>query len=783
MHFLVLLPLTLLVALVGWLIASSPQIGEYVLHVSDVRGYGDKYRLAWQVGTHVLAYAFLCFALVGTVRTISDPIPTKKPRFWRLLQIYLEILFVAVPSLALIYICTKALIKTQDVANPLLLLTAIAVSLCGLFLTVLVTATRRPLDFFRSTIRPLSITKVDIVGLLVFSVIAAGIAMFVTQPVATAAFVGIFPVLFLSSAVALLMVAAIFGRDSWPVPVLSALVSTILALHLVDQLFPPAEFRYRANKVTPTAAGTPLPKDVIKARGVMELRPAFRAWLEHRRPIIEAFRKQNKTFPVFIVAAQGGGIYAAYHPSLTLARLYDSCPEFARHLFGISSVSGGGVGSALFAELLRGQKDEMSALPGTCTPRPEKLAPKVEAFFSPGDFLSPIFASAFILDIPSLFIPQLRFGLDRATALEYGLEAAWRRLELATSEGLAAPFYGRWKPDGQIPALFLAATGVNYGVPVIISDVHFARTSSIAAQTALMRMWVMRQSRGEDNKGSMPVVLKHVFDKKADLDKEPRGGAIANILDFRPDLSIATSTAIVLSARFPYVSPPASVQENKAIDKKANALYNNTEVMELIDGGLYDNSGGTVAVGILRSLESYLEVYEEVKEFKNDIKFHLIQFTDKPAQRHGTSSERGHFQLVTPLIAFNAVRLARGAQLADMSTLKRSWPHRIYLSDEWYRSASLNWLLSDRTKREIEIRSGGTVDPKDWLCCLLKAKGNDRRWVQVPLVASEVAELKKYPTHVSVEPFVPNAGTLERLIKLVKEGDDPLPPEAQKQAP
>ena len=33
--------------------------------------------------------------------------------------------------------------------------------------------------------------------------------------------------------------------------------------------------------------------------------------------------------------------------------------------------------------------------------------------------------------------------------------------------GLEANFYGRWKPDGPVPGLFLGTTGVNSGVPVL----------------------------------------------------------------------------------------------------------------------------------------------------------------------------------------------------------------------------------------------------------------------------------------------------------------------------
>ena len=46
----------------------------------------------------------------------------------------------------------------------------------------------------------------------------------------------------------------------------------------------------------------------------------------------------------------------------------------------------------------------------------------------------------------------------------------------------------------------------------------------------------------------------------------PRNSVIANILDFRPDLQMAISTAVALSARFPYVTPPANIKRSDKIE-------------------------------------------------------------------------------------------------------------------------------------------------------------------------------------------------------------------------
>src|SRR5262249_53572571 len=76
----------------------------------------------------------------------------------------------------------------------------------------------------------------------------------------------------------------------------------------------------------------------------------FKNWLE-KRPDKENYR--DSAYPVYVVSAQGGGMYAAYQTAIFLARLQDLCPSFRHHLFAISSVSGGSVGSATFVAALR----------------------------------------------------------------------------------------------------------------------------------------------------------------------------------------------------------------------------------------------------------------------------------------------------------------------------------------------------------------------------------------------------------------------------------------------
>ena len=680
--------------------------------------------------------------------------------------------------------------------SPSVLLTlSAAIGAVGLAASVsAVVLAKRPLELFQSTLSPLSITLSDFIAALALAASIAFGASLIWSPVEAATFLGMFPALFLVSSVALIVVAAIFARGSSPVAIISVAISAMVVMHSVDFLTPTREFRYR-SELPPSLKAEKGPltiRAVEQARGTVDLRTSFLAWLQVRRPAIEAYKKKGKTYPVLVVAAQGGGVYAGYHSALSLARLYDSCPEIVNHMFVLSGVSGGALGSAVFAELVRSVPEALRPKPGEvaegCNPRPgaPKLEAKVKEFFA-ADFLSPVVDSALLFDLPSLLVPWLRFGMDRAYALEYAFEDAWQKIAKTKSAqrgkgppppyGLEADFYGRWTPDGPVPALFLGTTGVNSGVPVLVSQIKWAQGQGLR---------LPRDMSEED---------REELSRRAQAQEDRTGNSlIANILDFRPDLQMSVSTAVALSARFPYVTPPANIKRSGKIEP-APGFYNDITVLELLDGAYFDNSGAWAAIDLLDDLERYLRPrrssrpqYEGFKEFSQDIRLHLLRFTDRPAQRQAAAEKDEHFELLTPLIAFNSVRSARGAQLRDVTDLDRTKQTLFYLSDPWF-TPSLNWLLSRDTKVKIELRSNGEAKAEYEVCCLMKrppssapdsAPGDRRRKRsrsdEILLVAKweEVQKLKDLPPW-EVMKFVPNnAIAFETVLKLIKEGDEKI---------
>ena len=88
-------------------------------------------------------------------------------------------------------------------------------------------------------------------------------------------------------------------------------------------------------------------KDLFNAAGPQL---AFEQWYSSRKDL-DFFANAKKPYPIFIIAAQGGGVYAASQAALFLSRMQDRCPNFSQHVFAISSVSGGSIGSAFFASV------------------------------------------------------------------------------------------------------------------------------------------------------------------------------------------------------------------------------------------------------------------------------------------------------------------------------------------------------------------------------------------------------------------------------------------------
>lgn len=295
----------------------------------------------------------------------------------------------------------------------------------------------------------------------------------------------------------------------------------------------------------------------------------FQEWLRTRADR-EFFKSRDEEYPVYIVAAQGGGLYAAQHVALALARLQDRCPGFAQHVFAISGVSGGSLGSAVFSSLVR-EKAQPVTEPGC------RFGVQPEGWFEENtreilghDFLAPLTAAGFFPDFVQRMIPYPIAGFDRARALEASFESAWASaVPESKSNPFSESFYRHWKPSGISPALVLNATQVKTGGRVAIAPFRFYQQPTL----------------------KLPTINSMI---KAD---------------------IALSTAVGISARFPWVLPPASWRRG------------DLEQYRFVDGGYFESSGIDTAHDLVNLLEDYITRLRESGQLDMKVRINLIILT------------------------------------------------------------------------------------------------------------------------------------------------------------
>jgi hypothetical protein len=263
--------------------------------------------------------------------------------------------------------------------------------------------------------------------------------------VAIPRYLGAIAILYTSLSIFTVFASSIFlFATNTGVPLLSLLLVGALAL---------ASFRINDNHAVRLLAGA-------GESSLPDLHQSFEAWLdqEGRREAIEASDANNK-WPIYVVSAQGGGIYAAYHSAKALALLSAEVPTFPDHLFALSGVSGGSVGTTLYANALH------QATSGA------DLVERIDQAFEQ-DHLSTVLASMLFQDATQRFYPVPVPAWDRALGLELSFSDAGGRTPAPVS--LEGSFYS----NPQAPFLVLTTTEVESGRRLLLSPFQFDSDST-----------------------------------------------------------------------------------------------------------------------------------------------------------------------------------------------------------------------------------------------------------------------------------------------------------------
>jgi hypothetical protein len=429
--------------------------------------------------------------------------------------------------------------------------------------------------------------------------------------------------------------------------------------------------------------------DAQAVRQMREPRTLFAQWLA-KRADLPAYRKANRRYPVFIVAAEGGGIYATAAATIFLSRLQDRCPNFAQHVFAVSGVSGGAIGAALFHSLIAQQGPVASA---GCTGGSGRGTLETQAKdIVVEDHLSPLFGEA----IPDL----VGLPVDRSRALEKSFvrSAKHHAARIGSHERLGARFDEHWSAGSAAPALVLNATSVETGYRVAFSPFSF--------------------------RGQADRTLFSFSDE--DQARDPKLTVIG---------------AAVVSARFPGILPAYSFRRPPQTPGQPAGLIN------FVDGAYADGSGAETALSLYRAIKDTADKAEV------DVRVILLTSETPPPDLNSEVGTEARDLLapvytllnVRDLLALQAVTRAlaeldphiggRGAPQAtpagtDGSQDVGQWRAAVITLDQRFFDLPLGWMISRTTHGVVSLMVG-----RPELCAPAKAKrpqAGDRRDLFIP---------------------------------------------------
>lgn len=377
-------------------------------------------------------------------------------------------------------------------------------------------------------------------------------------------------------------------------------------------------------------------------------------WLNKSKEVYK-----DKKAPMFIVLSEGGGIRAAYWSSQFLARTQRDYPNFRNQLFCISGVSGGSFGATVFDGLLSyydSNKNEESVLDSNGK---NVMQNKITDIIGK-DFLSPTIACLCTREVFQLLIPIPIESFDCAKTFEKTWEYVWKK-NLNGDTTFSNSFLSLMNKKS-IPPLFINTTQVENGYPVILSNIK-----------------INYDEREIDNNTNQ---------NNLHLPREFYSDILGNTKNDTP-----LSTASLLSARFPYVSPAGTMKDK------------NNNVISLVDGGYFDNTGANTAYQVMFNIK---KIYEMPTDFKPIIIYlkNGISQADSSSDKNKTLID----QLLAPIQTSlqirdsntknNLEKLCDFVSCYDGELITYTLPK----PGDTETDIPLGWALSKRVQMEIDSR-------------------------------------------------------------------------------
>ena len=400
-------------------------------------------------------------------------------------------------------------------------------------------------------------------------------------------------------------------------------------------------------------------------------------WLSQRNVLADS---SDNGYEIYFVMANGGASRSGYWTASVLSRIEDASlvhdtgridtdtGRFSDHIFCLSGTSGGGVGVATFFSLLRDKQNQ------------KNLYTRSAQAFLKQDYFTYTFARMLGPDFFNYIIP-FSAKIDRAAALEKSFEISAHDKKDSV---LQVPFYDNFSnfpaiKDGKInlPILCINTTRMQDGNPGVVTNL---------------------------------TLDSAIFNNRVDVIK---------LLDKNLDISL--TSASILGARFPYLSPAGRIGDNY-----------------FVDGGYFDNSGAGVVQEMIRGIINIGKkdsiangpgstLYQQVRK----LHFKVLHITNSPVildSANIKSEAPIKNDLLSPVLTIlgaydmqttvNDVRLVNFINDINSFTNNKADYTQIPLyedASEWKQdpmnkrfqiepSYAMNWFMSDTTLKRINNR-------------------------------------------------------------------------------
>ena len=372
-----------------------------------------------------------------------------------------------------------------------------------------------------------------------------------------------------------------------------------------------------------------------------DLKEYFSNWIESRKPELDS---GTGIYPVYFVLADGGASRSGYWVASVLAKLEDTTNgRFSKHLFCLSGASGGSVGNGTFFNLLRlNNSDTMKKSGSDIT---------IVQDYLESDFLTYTLARMLGPDIFRHILP-FPFIADRAASLAKALEQASGTGSMLYDSMATrfSEFITQKNQPSHLPILCINTTRMQDGAPGVISNIR--------------------------------------------ISGDPRFNKRLDVLDLlQEDQDMKLSTAVVLGASFPYVSPAGRIDSKNNRDSILQSNY-------FVDGGYFDNSGS----GVVSEMISILLRDSTYLKYKNKLQFYILHINNQPS---GDPLIKKVNPLVNDLAApVKTLMGSYGSQTTVNDERLKNFMKTTYNDNLHYRQInlyddgkainySMNWVISD----------------------------------------------------------------------------------------